>query len=60
VVARALGMSPPVIAEASRLLGFPPGFLRRLSQHRDLVESVARELDARTAGTAAQGGSEPQ
>jgi hypothetical protein len=53
VLVQALGMTRPVIEEASRQLGFPPDFLRRLSMHPDLVATIERELSARArpAGT---------
>ena len=47
MVAEALGMTKPVIDEASRQLGFPPEFLRRLSKHPDLVAAIERELNER-------------
>jgi hypothetical protein len=47
VLARALGMSRPVLEEASRQLGLPADFLRRLSRHPDLVASIEQELKAR-------------
>jgi hypothetical protein len=47
MVARALSMTRPVVEEASRQLGFPADFLRRLSRHPDLVASIERELEAR-------------
>ncbi|HWF79321.1 MAG TPA: hypothetical protein VN695_01980 [Streptosporangiaceae bacterium] len=47
LLAEALGMTKPVIDEANRQLGFPPGFLRRLSQHPDLVARIERELSER-------------
>jgi hypothetical protein len=47
LVAQALGMAKPVIEEANRQLGFPPGFLRRLSAHRDLVAQLEAELNRR-------------
>ena len=49
VLAVALKMVRPVIEEASRQLGFPPDFLRRLSLHPDLVATIERELSARAA-----------
>jgi len=49
-LAQALGMTRPVIEEASRQLGFPPEFLRRLSRHLDLVAAIERELDSRDSG----------
>jgi hypothetical protein len=54
-VAAALGMIAPVVAEASRLLGLPPGLLRGLAAHPDLVALVERELAAREAGTSQPG-----
>jgi hypothetical protein len=50
-VSAALGMIAPVVAEASRQLGLPPGLLRGLAAHPDLVALVERELAAREAGT---------
>jgi hypothetical protein len=50
-VAAALGMIAPVVAEACRQLGLPPGLLRGLAAHPDLVALVERELAAREAGT---------
>ncbi len=47
VLAQALGMTRPVLEEASRQLGLPADFLRRLSRHPDLVASIERELRAR-------------
>jgi hypothetical protein len=47
VLAEALAMSRPVLEEASRQLGLPPDFLRRLSRHPDLMASIEQELDAR-------------
>ena len=55
-LAAALGMIQPVVAEASRQLGLPPGLLRGLSTHPDLVAMVERELKAR----AASGGHGPE
>jgi hypothetical protein len=49
ILAAALGMIQPVVAEASRQLGLPPGLLRGLSAHPDLVAMVERELKAREA-----------
>ena len=45
-LAAALGMIQPVVAEASRQLGLPPGLLRGLSARPDLVAMVERELKA--------------
>ena len=47
VLARALAMTRPVLEEASRQLGLPADFLRRLSRHPDLVASIEQELNAR-------------
>jgi hypothetical protein len=49
MLARALNMGRPVIEEASRQLGFPPDFLRRLSMHPDLVTMIEQELTARAS-----------
>ncbi len=49
VLAQALKMGRPVIDEASRQLGFPPDFLRRLSMHPDLVATIEQELAARAS-----------
>jgi len=49
VLAQALKMMRPVIEEATRQLGFPPGFLRRLSMHPDLVAMIEQELTARAS-----------
>jgi hypothetical protein len=46
-LARALAMTRPVLEEASRQLGLPADFLRRLSRHPDLVASIEQELKAR-------------
>ena len=51
VLAQALKMVRPVIEEASRQLGFPPDFLRRLSKHPDLVAMIDQELRARASAT---------
>lgn len=50
LLAQALGMTKPVIDEANRQLGFPPGFLRRLGNHPDLVAAIDRELAERELG----------
>ena len=47
VLAQALAMTRPVLEEASRQLGLPADFLRRLSRHPDLVASLEQELKAR-------------
>jgi hypothetical protein len=49
VLAQALKMTRPVVEEASRQLGFPPDFLRRLSMHPDLVAMIEQELTARAS-----------
>jgi len=49
MLAQALHMGRPVIEEASRQLGFPPDFLRRLSMHPDLVTMIEQELTARAS-----------
>ena len=51
VLAVALRMIRPVIEEASRQLGLPPDFLRRLSKHPDLVARIEQELAARAAAS---------
>ena len=50
LLAAALGMIQPVVAEASRQLGLPPGLLRGLAAHPDLVAMVERELAGREPG----------
>ena len=55
LLAAALDMIQPVVAEASRQLGLPPGLLRGLSAHPDLVAMVERELRARGACPGAGG-----
>jgi hypothetical protein len=50
LLAEALGMTKPVIDEANTQLGFPPGFLRRLGNHPDLVARIERELTEREFG----------
>jgi hypothetical protein len=47
VLAQALAMNRPVLEEASRQLGLPADFLRRLSRHPDLVASIEQQLKAR-------------
>jgi hypothetical protein len=47
VLAQALEMTRPVLEEASRQLGLPADFLRRLSRHPDLVASIEQELKSR-------------
>ena len=46
-LAEALAMTRPVLEEASRQLGLPADFLRRLSRHPDLIASIEQELKAR-------------
>ena len=48
-LAQALGMLQPVVAEAARQLGLPPGVLWGLSKHPDLVALIERELANRAA-----------
>jgi hypothetical protein len=48
-LAKALGMTQPVVAQASRQLGIPPDVLWGLSAHPDLVKMVERELELRAA-----------
>jgi hypothetical protein len=55
VLAKALGMSQQVVAEASRQLGIPPGVLWGLSAHPDLVATVERELRKRSAASGSPG-----
>ena len=50
LVAETLGMTKPVVDEANRQLGFPPGFLRRLAHHPDLVAAIEREITERDLG----------
>jgi hypothetical protein len=49
MLAQTLDMGRPVIEEASRQLGFPRDFLRRLSMHPDLVAMIEQELTARAS-----------
>jgi hypothetical protein len=49
-LAQALAMTRPVLEEASRQLGLPADFLRRLSRHPDLVRLIEQELKARDDG----------
>jgi hypothetical protein len=49
-LARALGMSQPVVSQAARRLGIPPEVLWGLSAHPDLVAMIERELKLRAAG----------
>ena len=49
-LAKALHMTQPVVAEASRQLGLPPEVLWGLSAHPDLVAAVQRELKLRASG----------
>jgi hypothetical protein len=46
-LAKALHMTQPVVAEASRQLGIPPEVLWGLSAHPDLIAAVQRELELR-------------
>jgi hypothetical protein len=56
VLAQALAMTRPVVEEASRQLGFPPDFLRRLSMYPDLVARIEQELSARAGPGATSAG----
>ena len=58
VLAKALGMSQQVVAEASRQLGVPPDVLWGLSAYPDLVATIERELKARAAGGRSPGADE--
>ena len=49
-LAAALGMSQPVVAQASRQLGLPPEVLWGLAAHPDLVTMVEREIASRRRG----------
>ncbi len=49
-LAAALGMSQPVVAQASRQLGIPPEVLWGLSAYPDLVGMVEREIESRRRG----------
>ena len=57
-LAKALGMTQPVVAEASRQLGIPPGVLWGLSANPDLVAAIERELKARSAASRGPAGNE--
>jgi hypothetical protein len=48
-LAKALRMTQPVVAEASRQLGIPPEVLWGLSAHPDLVAAIQRELKLRAS-----------
>ena len=49
ILAKALAMVQPVVAEASRQLGLPPDLLRGLSRYPDLVATIEQELRIRAA-----------
>ena len=49
MLAKALRMTQPVVAEASRQLGVPPEVLWGLSAYPDLVATIERELKTRSA-----------
>jgi hypothetical protein len=51
MLAKALRMPQPVVAEASRQLGIPPEVLWGLSAYPDLVAAIERELKARSAAS---------
>jgi hypothetical protein len=46
-LADALGLTRPVLEQASLQLGLPPDYLPRLSRHPDLLASIQQELQAR-------------
>jgi len=50
-LAKALRMTQPVVAEASRQLGVPPEVLWGLSAYPDLVATIERELKIRSAAS---------
>jgi len=50
-LAKALRMTQPVVAEASRQLGVPPEILWGLSAYPDLVAAIAGELKTRSAAS---------
>ena len=50
-LAKALRMTQPVVAEASRQLGVPPEILWGLSAYPDLVAAIERELKTRSAAS---------
>ncbi len=58
-LAQALGMSQPVVSQASRKLGVPVEVLWGLSAHPDLVAGIERELKLRSAGRDPLGGGPP-
>ncbi len=58
-LAQALGMSQPVVSQASRRLGIPAEVLWGLSAHPDLVAGIERELKLRSAGRDPLGGGPP-
>ena len=51
MLAKALRMTQPVVAEASRQLGVPPEVLWGLSAYPDLVATIERELKTRSAAS---------
>jgi hypothetical protein len=51
VLAKALGMSQSVVAEAGRQLGVPPEVLWGLSAYPDLVTAIEHELETRAAAS---------
>ena len=55
MLAKALGMSQSVVAEAARQLGVPPEVLWGLSTYPDLVAVIERELAARAAASRTPG-----
>jgi hypothetical protein len=55
MLAKALRMTQPVVAEASRQLGVPPEVLWGLSAYPDLVAAIERELKTRSAASRSPG-----
>ncbi len=51
MLAKALRMTQPAVAEASRQLGVPPEVLWGLSAYPDLVATIQRELKTRSAAS---------
>jgi hypothetical protein len=58
-LAQALGMSQPVVSQASHRLGIPVAVLWGLSAHPDLVAGIERELKLRSADRHPLGGPPP-
>jgi hypothetical protein len=51
MLAKALRMTQPVVAQASRQLGVPPEVLWGLNAYPDLVAMIQRELKTRSAAS---------